>query len=331
MSDKDKDIYVQFIDWLNKTWWELTESNEMMPLIMAHFTEEEAAFLTGIPFSSQGLEELAELKGMTPEEVESRLDPMARKGMVYKSVRGESVHYRLNDSFFSLLRANLWPGRTDEVSKTTAPMINRYFLDGWMDQYKDIHYKGLRALPMHKTIEDTRQILPFEDIVQVIEGREYYTVSTCPCRHRHNLDPDMPDCRHPSEVCLHFDELGHYIVDHGMGREITKEETFEILQKSADSGLVHGVSNWKHGVDTICNCCSCCCMWLEAYHKLGHGRSMDASNYKLQVKAETCKGCALCVKRCPMDAIQLKFSPVARNKVSKAPVVDLDLCIGICF
>ncbi len=207
-------------------------------------------------------------------------------------------------------------------------MINRYVLDGWFDQYKDVHMKGLRALPIHKTIEDSRQILPFEDVVKVVEDREYYTVSTCPCRHRHNLDPDMPDCKHPTEVCLHFDELGHYIVEYGMGREITKEETLEILKSSADSGLVHGVSNWKNGVDTICNCCSCCCMWMETYHKLGHNKSLDASNYEVAVEPETCKGCALCVKRCPMDALQLKVSAEVQNKIGKTAVVNPNLCIG---
>ncbi len=324
----DKETYKQFVDWFGKTWWELTESEELMPLIMTHFSPEEAAFLTGIPFSSKTLEEISAIKEMAPAELAPRLDDMARKGVIYKSVRGDSTRYRLNDSFFALLRANLWPGKTDEKTRTTAPMINRYALDGWLDQYKDVHMKGLRALPIHKTIEDTRQILPFEDVVKVVEDREYYTVSTCPCRHRHNLDPDMPDCRHPTEVCLHFDELGHYIVEYGMGREITKEETLEILKSSADSGLVHGVSNWKNGVDTICNCCSCCCMWMESYHKLGHGKSLDASNYEGEVEPETCKGCALCVKRCPMDALQLKVSAEVRNKVGKAAVVALDLCIG---
>jgi electron transport complex protein RnfB len=324
----DKETYKQFATWLGKTWWELTESKERMPLIMARFSPEEAAFLTDIPFSSKTLEEIAAIKEMAPDELISRLDDMARKGVIYKSVRENSTRYRLNDSFFALLRANLWPGKTDEKASTSAPIINRYVLDGWFDQYKDVHMKGLRALPIHKTIEDTRQILPFEDVVKVVEGCEYYTVSTCPCRHRHNLDPDMPDCKHPTEVCLHFDELGHYIVEYGMGREITKEETLEILKSSADSGLVHGVSNWKNGVDTICNCCSCCCMWMETYHKLGHDKSLDASNYEVAVESETCKGCALCVKRCPMDALQLKVSAEVRNKVGKTAVVNPDLCIG---
>ena len=69
-------------------------------------------------------------------------------------------------------------------------------------------------------------------------------------------------------------------------------------------------------------------MWLLPYQLLGHEKSLDASNYRVKVNAETCKACGLCVKRCPMDAVQFKFSTKATNKYRKAVVVDTDLCIG---
>ena len=46
------------------------------------------------------------------------------------------------------------------------------------------------------------------------------------------------------------------------------------------------------------------------------------------VKPESCKACGLCVKRCPMDALQLKFSNAVTNKYSKAAVLEKELCIG---
>jgi len=321
-------IYREFIDWLGKTWWELPESEYLLPMIKANYTPEEAAFLTGFPHGNASMDDLVELKGTAPEELEPLLKELGRKGMTYKSRRGESVRYRLNDSFFSLWRANLWPGGMDERTVKTAPEINKYMLDNWFEQYNQVHHRGLRTLPIDRTIQDDRTILPYEDAVKVVDGFEYYTVSNCPCRHRHNLDPDMSDCPHPTEVCLHFDDLGRYIVEHGLGREITEEETLEILKNAADSGLVHGISNCKDNPDTICNCCSCCCLFLESYHKLGHTKSLDASNYRVEVNPETCKACGLCLKRCPMDALQFKYSARAKNKYAKAVVVDVDTCIG---
>ncbi len=186
----------------------------------------------------------------------------------------------------------------------------------------------LRAIPINETIEDTKKLLPYEDVIKLIEEVDYICVSTCSCRHRKNIDSDYPECKHPDEVCLHFDTLARYIVDNGMGREITREEAYEILRKSADSGLVHSVGNSKANSDTICNCCNCCCQWFEAYYRLGHGRSVDPSNYKVEVKSESCRGCALCVKRCPMDALQLRYSHKANNKYHKVAELDPTRCIG---
>ena len=321
-------IYKEFIAWLGKTWWTLPESDHLLPMIKSNYSVEDAEFLTGIPHSATSPEELASIKNMTPDELEIKLDQLSRKGMLYKSVRGDSTKYRLNDSFLSHLRANLWSGRIDDRAKKSAPLINKYFLNEWFDQYDKVRYRGLRTVPIEKTIIDPKRIMPFDDVVKVIESFEYYTVSHCPCRLRHNLDPSMPDCSHPVEVCLHFDDLGHYIVENGLGREITKEETYETLKKAADSGLVHALSNWQKKPDTICNCCSCCCMFLESFHKLGHEKSIDPSNYMVAIDATTCKSCALCMKRCPMDALQLKVHDKAENKFGKAAFLDPDRCIG---
>ena len=55
-------IYQKFIEWLGKTWWQLPESDQLLPLIKARYTPEEAEFLTGFPFSGRSLEELSDLK-----------------------------------------------------------------------------------------------------------------------------------------------------------------------------------------------------------------------------------------------------------------------------
>lgn len=323
-------IYEGFIDWMNRAWIGLPDAEVLLPLIQARYTEEEAAVLTGMPFAPRPLAELAMAKGMELEALSQKLDALAEKGLVFKMTRDDTVFYSLNDAFFVYLRSTFWTGRDDETSRTVAPLINRYFRDGFFDQYAHIHTRGLRVLPIEETIDTQAAycILPYEDVVRVIDDQDYFCVTTCPCRHRKNLDPGSPNCSHSTESCLHFGALARYLVENGIGKEISREETREILRRAADEGLVHGVSNWQREMDTVCNCCRCCCMWFESYHVLKHARSMDPSNYVITTNPETCRACGLCVKRCPMEALHLEKSDKAKNNKGLAAALRSGNCIG---
>jgi len=342
----EQEVYQRLINRLKQDWWDLPEADELMPLVMATCSPEEASLLVDMPTSAKNLEELATMKQMDPSELGQQLDILAKKGVVFRTVKDEAIRYRLNDSFFIFLRSAFWTGQNNVRSKAMAPLVNKYYYHGLFDQSDLTHLKGLRVLPIQEVIESTHQILPYEEVVKVLDSVNYFTVSTCPCRHRKNIDPDSPNCEYPAEVCLHFDRLGHYIVENGMGREITRQETEEILRQCAEVGLVHAVSNQQEGIDTICNCCQCCCIFLEAFHKLKHSMSLSPSSYQVRNNPETCIGCGLCVKRCPMEAMQLEDSPETKgritkmaaknknggvelkNKTGKVSAVNLDLCIG---
>jgi formate hydrogenlyase subunit 6/NADH:ubiquinone oxidoreductase subunit I len=130
-------------------------------------------------------------------------------------------------------------------------------------------------------------------------------------------------------VCLHFKSLAHYLVETGIGREITKDEAKRILKLSADAGLVHAVSNRQQDADTICNCCTCACIFFECYHALEHDRSHDFSNYRLRINQTTCQACGLCVQRCPVQVLGLEDFPLAKNKKGKAvALMHADQCLG---
>jgi len=340
-----KEIYQNFIDWLKQGGITvLPETDELLPMIKATYTLEEVSLLNGMPFSGKNLEELAEIKQMDPAVLGERMDEMARKGFVFRSVKGDTVRYSLNEAFFVDYRSTWWGGSTDERTKAIAPVVNQYYYHRGWDQWKDTHIKYLRAVPVQGTIKDTREVRPYEDVVKVLDQHDYFSVSTCCCKHRKNLDPDFDDSKYPMEVCLHFGRLGRYIDENGMGRQISRKEAGEILRKSAEAGLVHGVSNW-HLPDTICNCDPDCCMFFEAVHKLKHAKGMSSSNYRVRNDRDTCIGCGLCVKRCPMYALHLEDAPEAKDRVTvvvtddkakkalknrkgKVSVVNPDQCIG---
>lgn len=324
----NQSMYDKFVEWLRQSWGHLPDSVELMPLTKATYSEEEAELLTGMPFSDQTVEELAALKQMNPQDLTPRLDDLAARGLIFRVKQGETVQYRLPDARFVFLRSFFWAGRDNEQTRSVAPFVNRYYRDGFGDNWKHVHTKGLRALPIQQAIEDPRRVLPYEDVVKVLDDQDRFAVANCACRQRKGLDPDEQRCTHETENCLHFGTYADYIIQNQLGREITREEAERILAEAADAGLVHGISNWQKGVDTICNCCKCCCLYLEAFHVLKHSKGMNHSNYEVAITSSSCKGCGLCVKRCPMDALKLEDSDYAQNKTGKIPVLDPGICIG---
>ncbi|MCX5852502.1 MAG: 4Fe-4S dicluster domain-containing protein [Deltaproteobacteria bacterium] len=343
VEDK-KEIYRAFIEWMKNGWYGVPESDEVEPLMMARYSPEEATLLTGFPFAPMSLDELSQLKKIPALELEHKLVELARKGIVYRYVNKNTVFYSLHDTF-SMLRTLGWQGKTDDYTRTVSPILNRYCATGFLSPWKLTTHQALRVLPIESTIKDGRQVIPYEEVTKILDNVTYFTVSPCPCAHRNNLDSERHDCTYPIERCLHFGRLGHYIVEQGMGREITRQETEELLRKCEELGLVHAISNQQENPDTLCNCCPCCCMWFEAYHKLDHPMSMSPSHYRAHTGDTTCTGCGLCVKRCPMKAIQLKEMPEAKgrktvvteekkgtrtltNKLGKVAEVTTERCIG---
>lgn len=323
------EIYSRFIAWLDKGWWHLPASEHLLPSIKAFFTPEEAALLTGFPFKPTELKELANLKGVERGDLMAKLDALAKKGAVGRMERGSTLLYHLNDAFFIFFRGPFSAIHLDQAAKAMAPPLNRYFHDGLMDQLVSIHTKALRTIPIAKTVEDPRSITPYEDVMSVVESQDFLSVSNCACRQRKRVDPASAQCEHPEEVCLHFGDLAHYLVDNGLSREITKEEAKDILKVAADAGLVHAISNRQKDVDTICNCCKCSCLFFESYHVLKHQKSHDFSNYRLKISPETCQACGLCVQRCPVQVLSLEDSPLAKNQRSKAAtLINPDQCLG---
>jgi Pyruvate/2-oxoacid:ferredoxin oxidoreductase delta subunit len=113
--------------------------------------------------------------------------------------------------------------------------------------------------------------------------------------------------------------MGRYLVEYGMAREVSAEESLRILHEAHEEGLVHIVDNVEGSLSTICNCCGCCCTFLQAKKTLGL-YAISSSNYVSQVDADKCAACGTCEERCPMDAIAVGDEELA--------VVDTRLCIG---
>ena len=284
----------------------LPPSERLDPLLRLRMSPQEAQLLVRIPHLPVTADQLSRELGMGEADLQGQLDALARKGLVMEFAGSKATRYALADAFFQFYRMPGYAGANDATNRAISPLLNAYYREAMAESVLKLRTRGLRAIPVGKSVRDTREIRPFEDVALIIEKAASISVSTCACRHRKNLDPNEPSCKHETETCMHLDKLSQQLVRHGIGRQISKQEALKIAEAAADAGLIHGVSNMKSGIDTICSCCSCCCAFLESKAVLKEGfPGHQPSNYIAAKDEAKCTLCGLCVKRCPVSAMAL--------------------------
>ncbi len=154
MEKVDQEIYQRFIEYVSNPVIGFPESEHMMPMIKSFITPEEADFMTGFPKSATSLDKIAAMMEMEPAELLPKIKALCEKGLVYEAIRGDSVRYRLFTAMEMFLRVTFWDGKDKEPTKSMAPHVTKYYMDGWYDQLKPLPHPGLRAIPINKTIED---------------------------------------------------------------------------------------------------------------------------------------------------------------------------------
>jgi Na+-translocating ferredoxin:NAD+ oxidoreductase RNF subunit RnfB len=119
-------------------------------------------------------------------------------------------------------------------------------------------------------------------------------------------------------TCNTFGTLATVLLDAGLGREVTKEEMLELLQKYEDKGFVLQPENAQNP-SYFCACCGCCCSVLQMMKKFPRPAELYTSNYFAVVNPEECEACETCIDRCQMEALSI---------VNDVSTVNLDRCIG---
>jgi ferredoxin len=134
-------------------------------------------------------------------------------------------------------------------------------------------------------------------------------------------------CGKPLETCFKFESHADYYVEKGMGRYITRDEAFAILEACDQAGLVPMPWISKER-GSLCNCCGDCCGILRSLKINPSPLEKIISNYFAVVDPEACSGCATCEDRCQMDAIKVNGLDVA--EVDLLRCIGCGLCVSTC-
>jgi len=163
----------------------------------------------------------------------------------------------------------------------------------------------MRTIPIESAINGETRRASYEEISKYLNKAKSFSVSDCSCRTSREVMGE--GCGHLKEdMCIQLDHAADYYIQSGRGREITRDEAFEIIKKAEENGLMHNIPNLDGPGHThaICNCCGCGCF---AIRNVNMWRNPDflKSNYQAVVDPDKCVACGECVENCPTNALTL--------------------------
>lgn len=163
----------------------------------------------------------------------------------------------------------------------------------------------MRVIPIEETIEGGSHAVSYEQVSKYLNENTIFSCSPCSCRT--DREAMGEGCGHLKEdMCIQMGHAAEYYIRTGRGREITREEAFEIIKRAEENGLMHQIPNIDGSGKThaICNCCGCSCLSLRS-GTMYKNVDMVRSNYVSTIDKEKCVACGQCVENCPMNALQL--------------------------
>lgn len=163
----------------------------------------------------------------------------------------------------------------------------------------------MRVIPIEKAIDGETRRASYEEVSRYLYDNDIFTVSDCSCRITRKVMGE--GCGHLAEdMCIQMGHAAEYYIRTGRGRQITREEAFEIIKRAEENGLMHQIPNLDGSGKThaICNCCGCSCLALRTA-EMFKNVDMVRSNYVSYVDKEKCVACGECVVNCPVNALKL--------------------------
>ena len=322
-----QEVYKRLSKHLSSLGMGYPEKEELLEILKENFTPLEAEVALAIPtkvipFEPVSVTEIGSHVKMDRERLDQILSNLAQRGLLFsKKMKDGSRGYALQQFGYGFPQTFFWKGVDTPNAKKMAELIVKYSKrDQLYEAYGKTETKPLRYIPASRSIDPEKHaVFPFEMMEEIIRKVEVIALVHCPCRATANL-VGKKRCDHSLENCIKYDELAEYLIEKGIGKEITKQEALEVIRKSEEEGLVHLVDNAREGIKHTCNCCGCCCWSVGTIRRKRIPRDVLMATYFLrETDRERCIGCGQCVEICPVQVIKME---------GDFPVIDKGWCIG---
>ncbi len=298
-----------------------TESGVELEILQHLFALNEAEIMLQLRPFPEKVADIAERAGKEGPELGETLYDMSRRGLIlrYRAPDGELYYFLIP------WVVGIWEFQLNNLTPENIELYQRYFEEGMVPARRNRKTGDLRVIPVEKEIEGSTEIQPYEKVSQIIESHTRFAVADCICRKESRMTGN--GCDKVLEACMSFGPAADFYIENGLGREISKDEAENILEKAEEDGLIHCSTNSAGNKTFICNCCGCCCKALAQITKYGNPQAVVKSNYYAAKDQEICTDCGTCMERCQVNAIRSEDDHTA---IDKGTCIGCGLCASAC-
>lgn len=298
-----------------------TKDGAELRILEKLFAPEEAELASNLRLTLETPKEIAARLERERSEIKPMLKTMARNGLIKAGRAEKGLGYGLMPFV-----VGIYEYQVAHIDAEFAQLFEDYYAQAF-GKALTVEPAFHRVLPVNETVRNDMEVHPHESAIGIVENAQAWGVQDCICRIQKDLIGDP--CDHPVDVCMVFNPRPGVFDRIPQITVLTKEESFATLQRAADAGLVHSVSNSQDGNTYICNCCSCSCGIMRGMADLGIANVVARSAFLNVVDPDLCAGCETCIDFCQFNALSLEPAD-PYIQISDTRCVGCGVCVPVC-
>jgi hypothetical protein len=192
----------------------------LIEILKVLFPGEEADIALNLPFAHSPVSDLKKKFLEKADMLEDILKRMAQRGTVFTETKpGKETVYGLLPTVVGFSETPFWSGKETKDTRKLSPLWVRYREEAFGEELAR-GMPAVRVIPIARSLKDQSQVLSYDQIKEKLDTVSFLSVAHCPCRQM--MKQSGKGCDHTTENCLHFGNMGQYMVQHNMAREINK-------------------------------------------------------------------------------------------------------------
>lgn len=302
-----------------------TESGVEIRILQHLFSPEEAAIalhLSALPENLETIHRRARKDGLDQQTLRQTLNRLAAKGAIHKGRKdGKPAYSKV------MLAIGMFEFQVDRLTEEFYADVKEYMDGEFGEAFHTTKTSQLRTIPIREEILPERPVGTYDEARSLVrESEGPFAVINCVCRQGTDLQEEPCQQTDIRETCLVLSDAAKGFIKSKKGRELSREEMIELLDRADQEGMVLQPQNTQDP-NFICCCCGCCCGVLASAKKLPNPADYFDSNYLAVVDPDLCVECDTCGDRCQMDAITYQDGVAF---VEASSCIGCGLCVTTC-